>query len=85
MQPVQDLLNRIRWDEVFATAVFEIGYYDRIEDQIIQVKYAELFFPTDDHFAFELLDDEGSVHRIPYHRIRRITRNGHCIWSRSPH
>jgi uncharacterized protein (UPF0248 family) len=32
-----------------------------------------------------LLDDEGTVHRIPYHRIRRITRNGHCVWSRSPH
>ena len=85
MQPVQDLLNRIRWDAVFADADFEIGYYDRIEDQIIQVEYAALSFPPDDYFVFELLDNEGAVHRIPYHRIRRITRNGQCIWSRDPH
>ncbi len=85
MQPVQDLLSRIRWDEVFAAADFEIGYYDRIVKKIIQVSYAALYFPPDDHFVFELLDSEGTVHRIPYHRIQQIHRNGHCIWSRQIH
>ena len=82
MQPVQDLLNRIRWDQVYADADFEIGYYDRIKDRIIQVPFAALSFPADDHFAFELFDSTGEVHRVPYHRVREIHRNGRCVWNR---
>lgn len=85
MQPVQDLLNRIRWDHVYADADFEIGYYDRIKDRIIVVPFATLSFPADDHFAFELFDNAGEVHRVPYHRVREIHRNGSCIWSRQGH
>ena len=85
MQPVQDLLNRIRWDQRYADADFEIGYYDRIEDRIIRIPFAELCVPEDDHFAFEFLDSDGELHRVPFHRIREIHRNGRCIWSRQRH
>ncbi len=85
MQPAQDLLNRIRWDQEFGDADFEIGYYDRVEDRIIRVPFAALNFPTDDHLVFELLDSAGEVRRIPYHRVREIHRNGRCIWSRQGH
>ena len=56
MQPVQDLLHRIRWDQVFAEADFEIGYYDRVADWIVRVPFATLHFPEDDSFGFELYD-----------------------------
>jgi uncharacterized protein (UPF0248 family) len=82
MQPVQDILNRIRWDEAFGAADFEIGYYDRVEGRIIQVPFALLNFPADNRLAFELLDSTGEVRRIPYHRVREIHRNGRCIWKR---
>jgi uncharacterized protein (UPF0248 family) len=82
MQPVQDILHRIQWDEVFAEADFEIGYYDRVEGRIVRVPFTALHFPTDDHFAFELFDASGDVRRIPFHRIREIHRDGRCIWSR---
>lgn len=85
MQPVQDILNRIRWDHVYAVADFEIGYYDRIEDRIIRIPFSALSFPADDHFAFELLDSQGEVHHVPFHRVREIHRNGRCIWSRQRH
>ena len=85
MQPVQDLLNRIRWDDAFAAADFDIGYYDRVEDRIIRIPFADLNFPADDHFAFELLDSNGGVHRVPFHRVREIYRNGRCIWRRQQH
>ena len=85
MQPVQVLLNRIRWDQAFGDADFEIGYYDRIEDRIIHVPFSALTFPPDDHFAFEVFDGAGEIHHIPYHRVRQIHRNGRCIWSRQGH
>lgn len=85
MQPVQDLLNRIRWDQDYAEADFEIGYYDRVEDRIIHVPFSALRFPDDDHFAFELFDSSGEFRRVPFHRVREIYRNGRCIWRRPSH
>jgi hypothetical protein len=35
MIPTQDLLSRIRWDEDFGRARFEIAYYDRVEKKVI--------------------------------------------------
>ncbi len=83
MQPVQDLLHRIQWDQDFADAEFEIGYYDRVEDRIILVPFSALHFPEDDHFAFELYDASGGVRRVPFHRVREIYRDGRCIWKRA--
>ena len=37
MIPIQELLNRIRWDPEFAKGNFELGYYDRTENRIILV------------------------------------------------
>lgn len=85
MQPVQELLHRIRWDQTYAEADFEIGYYDRIEERIVHVPFAALRFPEDDHFAFELLDRDGEVHRVPFHRVREIYRDGRRIWKRPLH
>jgi uncharacterized protein (UPF0248 family) len=34
-------------------------------------------------FAFEALEEDGSVHRVPYHRVRAVWRDGELIWSRS--
>jgi uncharacterized protein (UPF0248 family) len=82
MQPVQDLLHRIRWDPDFGEAEFEIGYYDRVEDRIVDVPFSGLHFPEDDHSVFELIDFKGEVRRIPLHRVREIYRNGRRIWNR---
>lgn len=82
MIPIQDLLNRIRWDETFAKGEFIIGYYDRVEEHIIRVPFRELFFPEGDHFAFQLVDDEGETHSIPYHRVKEVYKDGELIWHR---
>lgn len=82
MQPVQELLNRIRWDQDYATADFEVGYYDRVENRVVRVPFQELSFPPDNHFAFELWDSNGELHHVPFHRVREIYRNRRCIWSR---
>ena len=82
MQPIHELLKQIRWDPNFQGSRFEIGYYDRIRDEIIRVPLQGLNFPDNDHFDFELVDEEGELHRIPLHRIKRVYRDGELIWHR---
>lgn len=85
MQPIQELLNRIRWDDEFAKADFRVGYYDRLEHRLIQIPFRELYFDPADHFAFQILDEEGVVHNIPLHRVKELYRNGEIIWQRDYH
>jgi uncharacterized protein (UPF0248 family) len=82
MIPIHELLNRIRWDEEYGDAEFIIGYYDRLEERIISVPLKSLYFDSEDHFDFELVDDEGVTHTIPLHRIRQVYRNGNLVWER---
>lgn len=82
MQTAQEILNQIRWDERLATDEFVIGYYDRVADQVIKVAFREIRFPEDHHFQFELIDGEGELRSIPYHRVREIYQNGQLIWRR---
>ena len=82
MQPVQEILNRIRWDENWSNDDFKIGDYDRLEDRIILVDFKKIIFPEGDHFSFELIDQEGELHSVPYHRVKAIYRNERLIWHR---
>ena len=82
MQPIQELLSRIRWDREFARSEFIIGYYDRVEQRIIRVPFRALHFEADDHFAFQLLDEDGITHSVPYHRVKELYRDGELIWHR---
>jgi len=82
MIPIQELLSRIRWDDTFGGS-FVLGYYDRVNNEIMHVPFSAITFPPDDHFAFALIDDEGVVHNIPYHRVKEVYRNGELIWHRT--
>jgi uncharacterized protein (UPF0248 family) len=82
MIPIQQLLSRIRWDPEFGRGKFSIGYYDRIARQIIRVPLARLTFETDSHCSFEAIEADGSVHSVPYHRVREVYRDGELIWQR---
>jgi len=82
MQPIHELLNQIRWDPNWQNSRFEIGYHDRIRDELIRVPLSELRFSRDDHFDFELLDVEGELRHIPLHRIKDVYRDGVLIWHR---
>jgi len=81
--PIHELLSRIRWDRQFGEGSFVIGYYDRLEDGIIRVPLRELFFQPDNHFAFDLIDNDGMLHSIPLHRIREVYKDGKLIWQRA--
>lgn len=82
MKPVQEILNRIRWDQTLSGSDFKIGYYDRVEHNLIIVAFKEIIFPKGDHFAFEVIDREGAIHSVPYHRVKAIYQNDRLIWHR---
>jgi uncharacterized protein (UPF0248 family) len=82
MIPIQDLLNRIRWDKEFGEGSFEVGYYDRILDTIIKVPFCEIRFIPDNHFAFQVIDQNEITISIPFHRCREVYKNGLLIWKR---
>ncbi len=82
MTPIHELLNRIRWDPDFAQGNFELGYYDRVEGKIIRVPFKEVIFPEDEPQTFKLIDADGEIHRVPFHRVREVYKDGHRIWQR---
>jgi len=79
---IKQLLDRIRWDPEFGRGDFAIGYFDRVERRIIVVPLRELSIDPDDHFAFDVLDDNEELHHVPFHRVRQVFRNGELIWHR---
>ena len=82
MTPIHELLARIRWDTEFGTAQFMIGYYDRVIQAQVTVPLERIRFEAGAGFAFEVVADDGTVHTIPYHRVRNVWRNGELIWHR---
>jgi len=82
MTPIQELLNRIRWDDEYANADFVIGYYDRVDERVIRVPFTALYFDPDDHFSFQVFDAEAELHSVPFHRVREVYRDGALVWKR---
>lgn len=82
MQPIHDLVNRIRWDSEYGAAEFELAYLDKMKNSLVRVPFRELLFDPDDYFRFRLIDREGEVHDVPYHRVKSVYRNGELIWHR---
>jgi uncharacterized protein (UPF0248 family) len=81
--PIQDLLHRILWDPEFGRGEFEIGYEDRLAGRVVRVPFRRVRLERGERFAFEAVEDDGSTHRVPFHRVREVWRDGESIWRRS--
>jgi len=82
MIPIHELLARIRWDSEFGRARFEIAYFDRRKKALVRLPFERIRMPEEHRFAFEALEGDGSVHSVPYHRVREVWRDGALVWSR---
>lgn len=83
MQPIEQLLNRIKWDPEFGTGAFALGYWDRVA----RVEKTVPFTPGSMEAGtgtFLAVGDDGVAVRIPLHRVRSVYRNGRTIWRRRP-
>ncbi len=83
MITIHELLNRICWDRKFGKGIFEIGYYDRMERKIIRVSFEKVLLEKGNHATFQLMDVNGELQTIPFHRVREVYKDGDLIWSRS--
>jgi uncharacterized protein (UPF0248 family) len=83
MKPIQDLLHRIRWDPEYGRAEFVIGYWDRIAKNVVRVPFRRVSFARDEHFSFDVVADDGTVHSVPLHRVREVWRDGELVWRRA--
>jgi len=82
MVPLHELLARIRWDEGFAAAHFEIAYLDHVEKRLIRIDLGEMRPDPESHSMFCILDRDGDLLSVPYHRVKQVFRNGELIWQR---
>ncbi len=82
MDPIDKLLNRIKWDKEFGNGYFEIGYEDHIEQKIFRVSFRSVNFSEDQPSSFQVKDEQGKTRTIPFHRIREVYKDGRLIWKR---
>jgi uncharacterized protein (UPF0248 family) len=82
VQPIHELLARIRHDPEFGRGLFEIGYADRFAGTIQRVALHEVSFPAGERRVFAVLDETGKRRQIPFHRVREVYRDDQTIWRR---
>jgi uncharacterized protein (UPF0248 family) len=80
--PIQDLLHRILWDPEFGKGEFEIGYEEHLAGRVVRVPFTRVRLERGERFAFEAVEDDGSAHMVPFHRVREVWRDGESIWRR---
>ena len=75
MEPIQNILNRIKWDSALNPCDYSIHYYDRNQDKLVEESCSNL------------LDNDSSEDKelrvIPFHRIRRVSYKGKVFWERA--
>ena len=82
MQPIHQLLARVRWDPEFSRSRFELAYWDRVARELQRVSLDDLGWGTGNPSFFEVIDSNGISHGIPFHRVRKVWRDGVLIWDR---
>ena len=87
MTPIRALLDRIRWDDAFGNARFEVDYYDRVEDTLVRAPLQRATLGDRQHFFLELVAPDASIHSVPLHRVRvGVARRGTNLAARlAPH
>jgi uncharacterized protein (UPF0248 family) len=81
VQPLHELLDRIKWDPTFGRGRFALGYYDRVARRERVVPFDSVTVDPDTR-SFAACDEDGLVVQIPLHRVRTVYRDGQAIWQR---
>ena len=59
-----------------------IGYWDHVGRAEVKVSFERIHFEPGEHAVFEVVEEDGSVHTVPLHRVRSVWRDGELIWHR---
>jgi len=83
VQPIQEVLNRIRWDPSYEGGRrFALTYVDHAKAIPVLVPFSSVTFDAGSSRMIGIEDGEGEVRKIPLHRIRQVFRDGVVIWAR---
>jgi uncharacterized protein (UPF0248 family) len=80
--PIHTLLARIRWDPAFGRGKWEIAYLDKAKSGLVRMPLEKMRTQPHVRFVFDVVDEEGITHSVPYHRVREVRRDGKLVWSR---
>lgn len=78
MQPIHDLLNKIKWDKRENPAQYSIFYYDRILNKLLKIPYTKI---KRIEGSFMVLDNKEESN-IPLHRIKKVAKDDIGVWER---
>ena len=78
MQPIQHLLNKIKWDKREDPEQYSIFYFDRILNKLIKIPYNKI---KRIEGSFMILDNEEESN-VPLHRIKKVTKDDIDVWER---
>ena len=78
MLPIQQLLNKIKWDKRENPSDYTLFYFDRILNKLVSIPYNKIKRLEG---SFMILDNEEETN-IPLHRIRKVTKNHAVVWER---
>ena len=78
MQPIQDLLNKIKWDKREDPKLYSIFYFDRVLKKLIKIPYNKI---KRIEGSFMVLDNEEESN-IPMHRIKKVAKDNVVVWER---
>ena len=78
MKPVQEVLNKIKWDPNENPEDYTLYYFDRVTKELCPVEYNDAIIEE----GLLKVRIEDSIVSIPLHRIRKITKKGRAFWER---
>lgn len=78
MQPIHELLNKIKWDGRENPEQYSVFYFDRILNKLIKIPYTKIKAVEG---SFMVLDNEEESN-VPLHRIRKVMKGDVAVWER---
>jgi len=78
MQPIHELLNKIKWDKRENPKLYSIFYYDRILKKLIEIPYKKI---KRIEGSFMILNNEDESN-VPLHRIKKVAKSNIVVWER---
>jgi uncharacterized protein (UPF0248 family) len=79
MITIQDLVNKIKWDERENPDDYALFYADRITKKLVEIRYGEIIRIDE---GFIVLNRDGEEVSIPLHRVREVRKKGETFWKR---
>ncbi len=79
MQPITDLLNKIKWDKREKPEDYEIFYLDRVNRKLVKIPFKSIKRIEGSFMVIARNDEEVE---IPLHRIRQVKKKGAVVWKR---